>query len=186
MINIKEININKNTINFNKMIANKVGLISTESGKMAFINEEMNLVCFYYNGRPVIDPSSDNFFILDGIIFNPLDNKRLMKAIFDYFIENNTDDYIFDKKKSKIFYSAFTYNKPYVLMYGRCRSPYKNDKRSCISLTMSDGTDFTSNPYYNDSLKYIECIDFLSGSFIPKGLYDKYDSIIDDKKGNLK
>ena len=173
-------NLSESTINFNKMVASKVNLITTETGEMAFINDNLDLTRFYYKGRPVIDPVSENLIIMGGIIFNPLENKSLMKSIFDYFIENNTEDYVYDREKQRVFRSAFTFDKPYVLVYGRCKSPYKNDRRSCIELVMSNGQSFTTSPYFNDSLKYLECIDFMMGAYAGEGFYNAFDTSIEE------
>ena len=168
------------TINFNNMIASKVNLITTETGEMAFINDNLELTRLYYKGRPVIDPASENLVIMGGIVYNPLENKNLMKSIFDYFIENNTEDYVYDRDKRRVFKSAFILDKPYVLVYGRCKSPYKNDKRSCIEMVLSNGQSFTTSPYFNDSLKYLECIDFMTGAYAGEGFYNAYDTSIED------
>lgn len=168
------------TINFNNMIAGKVNLITTETGEMAFINDNLDMTRLYYKGRPVIDPASENLVIMGGIVYNPLENKNLMKSIFDYFIENNTEDYVYDRDKRRVFRSAFILDKPYVLVYGRCKSPYKNDKRSCIEMVLSNGQSFTTSPYFNDSLKYLECIDFMMGAYAGEGFYNDYDTSIEE------
>lgn len=178
--------LDERTINFNNMIANKVGLICKDSGEMAFINDELMVTNLYYKGKPVMAQGSINSTILGGLSFDPLHNKNLMKSIFDYFIENDTTEYRYDDLNDKVIKPAFIYDKPYVLVYGRCKSPYKNDRRSCIALTMSDGSDFVSSPYYNDSLKYLECIDYLIGNIPYEGIYNEYDSSLEEmrnKKG---
>ena len=182
MYNNEENVLDEKTINFNDMIANKVGLICKSTGEMAYINDDMMLTNLFYKGRPVMDPRSMNSSIMGAITFNPLNNKNLMKAIFDYFIDNNNNDCRYDIEQDKVFTPAFIYDKPYVLVYGRCKSPYKKDKRSCISMVLSDGKEFTTNPYFNDSLKYLECIDFLIGNIVYKDMYVNYDSTLEEMR----
>lgn len=180
--NIETEVLDERTIAFNNMIANKVNLICKNTGEMAFINDDLMITNFYYKGRPVVSQTSVNGTIFGGLPFDPLNNKNLMKAVFDYFIENDNTECRYDDLTDKVIKPAFVYDKPYVLVYGRCKSPYHNDRRSCIAITLSNGTDFVSSPYYNDTLKYLECIDFLIGNPPSEGRYNDYDSTLEEMR----
>lgn len=78
----------------------------------------------------------------DSIMFDPVNNKNIMKFLFDIFIDEWDDDKYYLSNYFKVFGPA-------------------SDPRSQLHVMMSDSTQFTTRKYYNSSLQYMEIIDFM-------------------------
>lgn len=79
----------------------------------------------------------------DWILFDPFNNKNIMKFLFDLYIDMNSDE---DGPSMMGYYKVF-------LPHG--------DPRSQLHMILTDRTEYTTRPYINVSLQYMELIDFL-------------------------
>lgn len=134
----------QNCIGVTNLLINKLGLEKDFYTRNICIQDsDGDLRALDYKGKfirmPVDYYESDYG---DSIIFDPINNKNIMKFLFDIFIDEWDDDTYYLSNYYKIFGDS-------------------TDQRSQLHVLMSDGSQFTTRKYYNVSLQYMEIIDFM-------------------------
>lgn len=144
--------------NFVYELYNKLGLSNTGDPEYyVTMSTDKGELVLEYKGRYLVMPEYlINRGIHDFITFDPLNNKNIMKFLFDVFVD--------------------TYEgSPYIVNYYKVY--YNGTRKSSLHLYFSDNTEITTNAFYNESLKYAEAIDYVIAG-VPLRDYNEVDQEI--------
>lgn len=131
-----------NIYEFTMMICDKFGLTRDPiDGNMYMEDENGDKTLLKYNDKVLrfpIDCANSPFS--DWVEFDPLFDRNVLKFLFDIYVDS-TDDDVTMRQYYKIF----------------C----PDGIHSQLHMLLSDGSEYTTRPYINTSLQYMELIDYL-------------------------
>ena len=131
---------------FEKDVFYTCGLVynPAKSLQIMFETDAGQLIPVFIKGRPLcFEQDAPALTLQNLVIYDPLNNVAIMKTLFDMYLD-------------------LIQEYPTVVTYAKV-NPKKRDIKGQVQIVLDDGRIYSSGIYYNDSLKYMDCINYLCG-----------------------
>ena len=140
---------NKNDVEINNMIMREIGLETDSNNRI--VDQDTGMA-IHIKGMTVTAPGTAGY---NTIEFDPHNNKKLMNALFGYFLDKVSDE---SDVEVRTYYNV-----------------EDGSNKSHLECVLGDNTKITSKSYLRDSLKCMDIMSQLNGGEAPN--LDKYDVV---------
>lgn len=128
---------------FVKGLVSKLGLVRIPPENNIAIEGDEGYCILEYKGKSLRFPEDcNNSLYYDWIMFDPVNNKNVMKFLMDVFVDMVSNDGL----------------GPYPVSYSKI---FTETPKTRLQIIMSDGNRYMTNEYYNNALQYAEVIDYI-------------------------